>query len=184
MVNILPFSSGSINVTLIIFIQNTSKFNDMTRTYLSFNICGDHFAVNVEKVLEVLQEEQITPVPNAPSYIRGIINFRGDVVPVFETRVRFNLPERDSTESYNIIVLDVSQGMDSFRLGAVVDKVKDVISINDTDIKPVPAMTSDFNTDFLQGIYKLNSEFIMLLNVEKVFSGEEISTIKKVKTEV
>jgi purine-binding chemotaxis protein CheW len=151
----------------------------MIRTYLSFTICGDHYAVNVSKVLEVLQEEHITPVPNAPSFIRGIINFRGDVVPVFETRTRFNLPQRNSNEAYNIIVLDVSEGADMFRLGAVVDKVKDVISIDDSDIKPVPAMSKEFNTDFLQGIYKLANEFIMLLNVEKVFSGTEIQSIKE-----
>jgi purine-binding chemotaxis protein CheW len=150
----------------------------MIRTYLSFTICGDHYAVNVAKVLEVLQEESITPVPNAPAYIRGIINFRGDVVPVFETRVRFNLPERIKEEPYNVIVLDVSEGVDMFRLGALVDKVKDVISIEDADIKPVPTMSKEFNTDFLQGIYKLDKEFIMLLNVEKVFSGTEIGEIK------
>lgn len=148
-------------------------------TYLSFVICGDQYAVNVAKVLEVLQEEDITSVPNAPAYIRGIINFRGDVVPVFETRVRFNLPDRENNETYNVIVLDVSEGVDMFRLGAVVDKVRDVISIEDADIKPVPAMSKEFNTDFLQGIYKLGEEFIMLLNVEKVFSGTELKTVKK-----
>lgn len=151
----------------------------MIRTYLSFTICGDHYAVNVAKVLEVLQEEHITSVPNAPAYIRGIINFRGDVVPVFETRVRFNLPERGNNEAYNIIVLDVSEGVDMFRLGALVDKVKDVISLDDSEIKPVPAMSKEFNTDFLQGIYKLENEFILLLNVEKVFSGAELTVIKE-----
>jgi purine-binding chemotaxis protein CheW len=156
----------------------------MISTYLSFVICGDLYAVNVAKVLEVLQEEQITSVPNAPSYIRGIINFRGDVVPVFETRVRFNLPDRNTGEAYNIIVLDVSEGVDMFRLGAVVDKVKDVISIDDADIKPVPTMSKEFNTDFLQGIYKLNNEFIMLLNVEKVFSGTELTAMKESSVQV
>lgn len=151
----------------------------MIQTYLSFTICGDHYAVNVAKVLEVLQEEHITPVPNAPAYIRGIINFRGDVVPVFETRVRFNLPLRENIEAYNIIVLDISEGADMLRLGGLVDKVKDVISIDDIDIKPVPPMSKDFNADFLQGIYKLENEFILLLNVEKVFSGIELQTIKE-----
>ncbi|MDP4207303.1 MAG: chemotaxis protein CheW [Bacteroidota bacterium] len=151
----------------------------MTRTYLSFVICGDLYAVNVTKVLEVLQKEHITKVPNAPAYIRGIINFRGDVVPVFETRTRFNLPQRLADDSYNIIVIDVSEGSDMFRLGAVVDKVKDVISIDDTDIKPVPPMSHEFNTDFLQGIYKLDDDFIMLLNVEKVFSGQELNEMKQ-----
>lgn len=156
----------------------------MTRTYLSFTIHGDHYAVNVEKVLEVLQEEHITPVPNAPTYIRGIINFRGDVVPVFETRVRFNLAGRGAAETYNIIVLDVSEGADMFRLGAVVDKVKDVITIDDNEIKPVPTMSKEFNTEFLQGIYKLGNEFIMLLNVEKVFTGQELNAIKKANQEI
>jgi purine-binding chemotaxis protein CheW len=139
----------------------------------------------VEKVLEVLQEEYITSVPNAPSYIRGIINFRGDVVPVFETRVRFNLPSRNSGESYNIIVLDISEGSEKLRLGAIVDKVKDVISFDDADIKPVPPMSSEFNTDFLQGIHKIGNEFIMLLNVEKVFTGKELQSFSKAtKTEL
>lgn len=155
----------------------------MIRTYLSFTICGDHYAVNVAKVLEVLQEEDITPVPNAPANIKGIINFRGDVVPVFETRVRFNLPARSNEEAYNIIVLDVSEGTDMFRLGALVDKVKDVIAIEDTDIKPVPTMSKEFNTDFLQGIYKLGNEFIMMLNVEKVFTSLEVVAIKEVNIE-
>jgi purine-binding chemotaxis protein CheW len=151
----------------------------MISTYLSFVICGDPYAVNVSKVLEVLQEEHITSVPNSPAYIRGIINFRGEVVPVFETRVRFNLPARNSEDAYNVIVLDVSEGADMFRLGAIVDKVKDVISIDDADIKPVPSMSKEFNTDFLQGIYKLQNEFILLLNVEKVFSGTELKAIKE-----
>lgn len=156
----------------------------MTRTYLSFIICGDLFGVNVAKVLEVLQEEHITPVPNAPSYIKGIINFRGDVVPVFETRTRFNLPARGETDQYNIIVLDVSEGADMFRMGAVVDKVKDVISIDDEEIKPVPTMSKEFNTEFLQGIYKLGNEFIMLLNVEKVFTGIELRAIQETNVEI
>lgn len=151
----------------------------MISTYLSFSICGDHYAVNVAKVLEVLQEEHITPVPNAPSYIRGIINFRGDVVPVFETRARFNLSERELDQGYNIIVLDVSEGDNMFRLGAVVDKVKDVISIDNSDIKPVPVMASEFNTDFIQGIYKQNQDFLLLLNVEKVFNGVELQSIQE-----
>lgn len=151
----------------------------MISTYLSFIINKEHYAVNVEKVLEVLQEEHITPVPNAPEFIRGIINFRGEIVPVFETRIRFNLPPREENETFNIIVLDISEGTEIFRIGAIVDKVKDVISIGDEDIKPVPNMTSDIHNQFLQGIYKLKNEFILLLNVEKVFTVNDIQSIKE-----
>ncbi len=150
----------------------------MTSTYLSFIVCDELFAVNVAKVLEVLQKQRITHVPNAPEYIKGIINFRGEVVPVFESRTKFNLPARPNDDAYVVIVFDLSKGADVFRIGTVVDRVKDVISIDDTEIKPVPPMSKDFNTDFLQGIYKQQADFIMLLNVEKVFTGDELVAIK------
>jgi len=156
----------------------------MTNTYLSFVVCGELYAVNVTKVLEVLQKQHITRVPNAPEYIKGIINFRGDVVPVFESRVKFNQPERAQTEAYVVIVLDLSHGSDVFRLGAIVDKVKDVITIDSSEIKPVPKMSNTYNTDFMQGIFKMNENFIMLLDIEKVFSGDEINAIKETNREM
>jgi purine-binding chemotaxis protein CheW len=151
----------------------------MTSTYLSFIVCDELFAVNVANVLEVLQKQRITHVPNAPSYIKGIINFRGEVVPVFESRSKFHLPPRPEESSYVVIVFDLSKGADLFRIGTIVDRVKDVISIDDDEIKPVPSMSNDFNTEFLNGIFKQQSDFIMLLNVEKVFTGDELSTIKE-----
>ena len=151
----------------------------MTSTYLSFIVCDELFAVNVTHVLEVLQKQHITRVPNAPDYIKGIINFRGEVVPVFESRSKFNLPPRPEEASYVVIVFDLSNDADVFRIGAVVDKVKDVISIDDIEIKPVPPMSKDFNTEFLQGIFKQQNQFIMMLNVEKVFTGDELSVIKE-----
>jgi|SRR5271166_2716865 len=151
----------------------------MTSTYLSFIVCDELFAVNVTNVLEVLQKQRITHVPNAPEYIKGIINFRGEVVPVFESRNKFNLPPRPQESSYVVIVFDLSKGSDIFRIGTVVDRVKDVITIDDKEIKPVPPMSKEFNTDFLLGIFKQNTDFIMLLNVEKVFTGEEMNAIKE-----
>jgi purine-binding chemotaxis protein CheW len=149
----------------------------MTNTYLSFTVCNELFAVNVIKVLEVLQKQHITHIPNAPNYIKGIINFRGDVVPVFESRLKFNLPDRDLTDQFVIVVLDLSKGSEIFRIGAIVDRVKDVISINNSEIKPVPSISSEFNTNFLQGIFKQQDNFIILLDVEKVFSRDELISI-------
>jgi len=151
----------------------------MTSTYLSFIVCDELFAVNVTNVLEVLQKQRITHVPNAPEYIKGIINFRGEVVPVFESRNKFNLPPRTEDASYVVIVFDLSKGSDIFRIGTVVDRVKDVITIDDNEIKPVPTMSKDFNTDFLLGIFKMQADFIMLLNVEKVFTSDELVAIKE-----
>lgn len=147
----------------------------MSNTYLSFIIGDEYFAVNVTKVLEVLQKQKITNVPNAPEYIKGIINFRGEVVPVFETRKKFNLNERNKENSYVIVILDLITGEESMRIGAIVDKVKDVFVINDSEIKPVPHMSNNFNTDFIQGIVKQNETFILLLNVDKVFTSDEVT---------
>jgi purine-binding chemotaxis protein CheW len=151
----------------------------MKNTYLSFIVCGELFAVNVSRVLEVLQMQHITHVPNAPDCIKGIINFRGEVVPVSETRVKFTLPPRNDESAFVIIVLDLSRENEVFRIGAIVDRVKDVITINNTEIKPVPAMSKDFNTDFLHGIFKLGNDFILLLDVDKVFSKEELRDMKE-----
>lgn len=151
----------------------------MKNTYLSFIVGNELYAVNVSKVLEVLEKQTISRVPNAPQYIKGIANFRGDIVPVFETRDKFNLPTRIDSDTYVIVVLDLSKNAEIFRIGAMVDKVKDVLEIDDTEIKPVPTMSKEFNTKFLHGIYKLNNNFILLLDVEKVFTTEEIDALAK-----
>ena len=151
----------------------------MIDTFLSFIVCDELYAVNVAKVLEVLEKQNITRVPNAPAYIKGIVNFRGEIVPVFESRKKFNFPQRPDEDSYVIVVLDLSHDQEIFRIGAAVDRVKDVIYINDQEIKPVPSMSKKFNTEFLEGIYKQGDNFIMLLNVEKVFTGDELSALKE-----
>lgn len=153
----------------------------MLSTYLSFTISDEYFAVNVISVLEVLQKQRITWVPNAPDFIKGIINFRGEVVPVFESRIKFNYSARADNSKYVIIVLEFTSGGDNIRIGAIVDKVKDVISVDDQDIKPVPLMSKDFNAQFLKGIFRLNDEFIMILDVEKVFSTGDLFEIKNIE---
>ncbi|HEY9124814.1 MAG TPA: chemotaxis protein CheW [Bacteroidales bacterium] len=153
----------------------------MNRTYLSFLVYGQYFAVDVVKVLEVLQKQNIVQVPNAPAYVKGIINFRGEIVPVFDLRSKFNFPENDAKSSFVIIVLDLSGQNGSFRIGAIADKVKDVITIDDNAIKPVPQMSEKFNTEFLQGIFKIDDSFILLLNVDKVFSNAETPDIQNVQ---
>lgn len=155
----------------------------MTETYLSFIVCDELFAVNVSKVLEVLEKQKITKVPNVPEFIKGIINFRGEIVPVFESRIKFNLPDRSDDDSFVIVVLDLSSQSNVFRVGAIVDKVKDVININDEEIKPVPVMSKEFNSEFLDGIYKLKNDFVLLLNVDKFFSNEEMNKIISIENQ-
>lgn len=148
----------------------------MNQFYLSFTIGNELFAINVLKVLEVLQKQVITPVPNAPDYILGIFNFRGDVVPVFNTRIKFNLKGLDERDTFAIAVLDLVKNNEPFRIGITIDWVKDVININSDNIKPVPPMSSSFNTDFLSGVVRLQDQFMLLIDVDKVFTQSETQT--------
>jgi purine-binding chemotaxis protein CheW len=140
------------------------------QTFLTFLLGREYFAVNVGKVLEVLEKQQITSVPQTPDHILGIINFRGDILPVVNTRLKFNLPSQTDEDKNLIIVYDVSLGENKVTIAATADAVKDVIEISDDEIKPVPEMGINYNVKYISGAVRRNEEFILLLDMEKVFS--------------
>jgi purine-binding chemotaxis protein CheW len=144
-------------------------------TYLSFVIGLEYFAVNVGKVLEVLERQTINQVPNAPTYIKGVLNFRGDIISVVESRVKFGLGNRPDDAKFVIIVLELFRGSETYMIGVMVDKVMDVLLIPTVQIKPVPKMENTTDTEFVDGVVQIDSKFIMLLNVDKIFSQNEIS---------
>jgi len=148
---------------------------DRKSYYLSFKLDKEIFAVSVYKVLEVLQMQKVTQVPKAPEYIRGVINFRGEILPVVETRTKFNMPDREDEEKYVIIVLDLQINGQKLILGAMADGVKDVLEIKEEDIKEVPEMGSNYNTEFLKGMLKVDDGFIMILDIDRVFSVEDVA---------
>jgi purine-binding chemotaxis protein CheW len=153
----------------------------MSQVYLSFLICGELFAISVLKVLEVLQKQDMTKVPNAPGYILGIINFRGEVVPVFDTRIRFNQAPRNENDPFVIIVLDLVRGNDStLRIGAVVDGVRDVVSFQESDIKLLPHMDGKFDASFISGVVKHNERFMLFINIDKMFTDSEVDDVVEV----
>lgn len=140
----------------------------MNQVYLSFHITDEIFGIHGLQVLQVLQKQIVTEVPNSPDYIMGIINFRGDVVPVFDIRTKFNLTPRGDEDPFVIAVLDLIKNGEPFRIGAIADRVSDVITINDDDILPVPPMASKFSNEFLKGIARYNDRFILLIDFDKV----------------
>ncbi len=147
--------------------------------YLSFKLDNETFAVSVFKVLEVLQQQSVTKVPKAPAYVTGVINFRGDILPVIETRTKFNMPERNKDEKNVTIILELDINGQKLMLGAIADGVRDVLEINEEDIKEVPEMGSSYNTEFLRGMLKVDSGFIMILDIDRVFSVSDVSIINE-----
>ncbi len=153
--------------------------NNTIEHYLSIKLDNELFAISVHKVLEVLEKQEITKVPNTPELIKGVINFRGEILPVVEARYKFNMPEREPDAKYVIIVLELTSDENKIMLGVIADSVKDVLEINDQELKDVPDMGVSFNHDYLKGMLKLNSGFLMLLDVDKVFSTYELTLLEE-----
>lgn len=150
-------------------------------TFLSFTLADELFAISVKKVLEVLQEQEITEVPQTPEYITGIINFRGDILPVVDTRLKFNMTPRSEDDDRVIIILDLIVDDQKLLIGAIADGVKDVIEIPENDVKSAPEFGNNYNSEFLQGMIKIQEKFIMILDIDKVFSVEELNILQDTK---
>jgi len=144
-------------------------------SYLSFRLGEEVFAIEVKGVLEVLEKQKITKVPKTPAHIKGVTNFRGEILPVIDSRIKFNMPIAAEESDFVIIVLDIQYKGKQMLLGATADSVSDVLEIAPEQIKPVPEMGSKYNTEYLEGMYKIADHFIMILNSEKVFSIDELS---------
>jgi len=147
-------------------------------SYLSFILNKELFAINVKNVLEVIQSPEITPIPKTSDYINGIINFRGEVLTVVESRKKFNMPEASKDIEEIIVVLELEVIDIIVKLGVTVDKVKDVIEIKASDIKPIPDLGLKYNPEFVVGAVKMKEGFLMLLDAERIFSTEEVELLK------
>ena len=149
-----------------------------TESYLTFKLDSELFAINVSKVLEILEVKPITKIPKAPAFMKGVINLRGNILPVIDTRNKFCMPQEDFTIDTCIIVLNINAGNESLLVGAIVDSVQKVIDIPEESIQPSLSMGAIYREDFINSIGKIDEDFIMILNIDKVFSAEEISVLE------
>lgn len=150
-----------------------------TSTYLTFTIDEEDFAVDVAGVREVLDYTAVTRVPRTPDFMKGVINLRGSVVPVVDMRLKFGLPEADQTVDTCIIVLEVEMDGEVTIIGAIADSVKEVFEMTSEDIEPPPRLGTRFDTEFISGMGKQNDDFIIILDVNKVFSTKELELFRQ-----
>ncbi len=148
-------------------------------SYLSFKLGDELFAAHVGKVLNILEMTRITEVPKAPEYMRGVINLRGTVLPVVDTRIKFGMTPIEKTSNTCIVVMEVEVDSESVLVGALVDSVQAVLEIEENEIKPPPSIGSKYKSEFIYGIAKKDEEFIMLLDMDKIISANEILDIKE-----
>lgn len=148
------------------------------QTLLTFLLGQEYFAVHVTKVLEVLEKQNITKVPQTPAHILGIINFRGEILPVIDTRQKFNLPVLEEYDKHFVIVFDLSTDSRNLIVAGTADAVKDVIEILPSDIKPVPEMGIGYDARYISGVVRQNNDFIMLLDIDKVFALSDAEMVE------
>ncbi len=150
--------------------------------HLTFKLDEEVFAVDISKVREVLEYTTVTKVPQTPDFMKGVINLRGHVVPVIDLRLKFGMTEAKKTVNTCIIIVEVTLDGDSTVLGALADSVQEVFDFEADQIEPAPKIGTRLNTDFIKGMGKRDEQFIMILDIDKVFSSEELETVKDAGT--
>jgi len=146
--------------------------------YLTFKLGEEIFASHVSNILKILEMQRITEVPKSPEYMKGVINLRGNVLPVVDARLKFGITPLPYTEKTCILVLSIVIDKETVEVGAIVDSVMDVIEFQKENIKPSPSLGSKYKSDFIEGVMKIDEKFIMVLNMDSVFSTDEIIDLK------
>jgi purine-binding chemotaxis protein CheW len=142
------------------------------KQYITFKLEED-YGIELTRIKEIIRHQELTVIPEAPAFILGILSLRGIAVPVIDLRKLFNLPEKQINEYSVIIVMEILGRL----VGMLVDGVSDMINIRDDDITPPPKFTERKGTRFIHGMVEKEKKFIMLLDVNKIFTADEIEVI-------
>jgi len=145
--------------------------------YLTFRLERELLALEVARVREVLDLCPITRVPRTPDYMRGVINLRGSVIPVIDLHLKFGLASADTTIESRIVVLELNHEGEAVVVGVLTDSVHDVIEIDSEHIDSSPQMGARWRTDFVTGIGKYKEQFILLLDIDRVFANRDVGAL-------
>lgn len=162
--------------------ENMNK--SLLHQYLTFKLAEEMFALDVSQVREILDVTTITKVPRAPEFMRGVINVRGSVVPVVDLRLKFDMPKTEQTLDTRIVVMEIDLDGEMTIIGTLADAVHNVMDIEQQSIEQAPKVGAKWNTEFIHGIGKHNDDFIIILNVDRIFSAKELAMVQEVDSAV
>lgn len=151
--------------------------NAPPQQYLTFTLGGEMFALAILNVKEIIEFGSVTEIPMMPPFIRGVINLRGAVVPVIDLSCRFGGKPTQIARRTCIVIIEMEDGDSKHDIGVMVDAVSEVLEISGSEIEPAPAFGAKIRTDFINGMGKINGRFVIILNVSKVLSIEEIALL-------
>ena len=147
--------------------------------YMTFRLGDEVFAIGVSQVREVLEVGRITRGPTAPDYMRGVVNVRGKAIPVVDLRLRFGLPQSADTLHTRIVVMELNLDGETTVVGGVADSVHEVIELEPGQIEPPPRIAMRWRTDFIRGMGRRGEQFIIILDIDSVFSSEELALVEE-----
>ncbi len=145
--------------------------------YLTFTLDQERYAVDIAKVREVLEFTTVTRVPRTPAYMRGMINLRGNIVPVIDLRLKLGLSRTERTVDTCIVITEVEVEGQPTVLGALADSVQEVIDVDAASIAPPPRMGTRVHTDFIRGMAKREDQFLVLLDIDRVLSEDDLRAV-------
>ncbi|MEY3289235.1 MAG: hypothetical protein RLZZ419_1477 [Pseudomonadota bacterium] len=154
-----------------------SKNQEEQQQYLTFMLSGETYAISILSIKEILQYSQLTKVPRMPSFILGVINLRGAVVPVIDLSARFGKQSVQLGRRNCIIIVEVDVGEETQNVGVMVDAVNAVLEIPIHEIEPAPSFGNNIRTDFIAGMGKINGKFVIILNIQYVLSMDEMTAL-------
>lgn len=157
-------------------MMSSSKITETVR-YLTFRLGDELFAINVFKAREVLDVTRITRVPTAPAYMRGVVNVRGNAIPVVDLRKKFGLPVASDTMNTRIIVMELDVEGEQVVVGGLADSVHEVIELEPDDIDDPPTLGMRWRTDLILGMGRREERFIIILDIDKVFTVDEVAAV-------
>ena len=153
--------------------MSTPKITETAR-YLTFRLGDELFAINVTNAREVLDVSRITRVPTAPEYMRGVVNVRGNAIPVVDMRLKFGLPILEDTLNTRIIVMELLMDGENVIVGGLADSVHEVLELEPNEINEPPTLGMRWRTDLILGMGQRDKQFIIILDIDKVFSIDEL----------
>jgi purine-binding chemotaxis protein CheW len=159
--------------------MNGIEQNSTTNKYLTFVLATEEYAVDILRVQEIKGWSKVTPIPNTPDYIRGVINLRGTIVPIIDLRLRFSLERLDYGQMTVVVVVKVVSGSRERIMGIVVDAVSDVYDVAENEIKPPPDFGSVISMEFIRGLATVNEKMVIILDIDRLLNSGELAIVEQ-----
>lgn len=164
-------------------VQASKSLSGREGKYLTFSLDTEEYGIGILKVKEIIGTMPITPVPQTPKFVKGVINLRGKVIPVIDLRLRFGLPSVEYTERTCIIVVEIQEEAETIVMGIVVDSVSEVLNIKAEDIEDSPRFGTNLKTDYIFGMAKIGGGVKILLDIDRVLTSQEINLLGQTVTQ-